>query len=187
MKGVNEMKRLVSIALVLMLLLGLATTVQAATPSEDLYAYVSKTFTIAGQEVKLLSDADLVKVERYLNENSITEDQYNTIKTQIDKVVAVMDAAGVTDVTKLTGTDEENVKSYVSVAAAALDLTVTYNAKDDSVTILDASGKVIEQTSTTSVHKLTQTGATHYGYVAVPVVAIIAVAIVAAYKKANRA
>ena len=177
------MKKLLSIALLIALIFGMATTVKAATPSEDLYAYVSKTFTIAGQEVKLLGNAELVKVERYLTENSITTEQYNTVKTQIDNVVAVMNKAGVTDVTKLTGANEEAVKGYVNVAASALNLTVTYNAKDDSVEIYNAEGKLVDVTSTTSVTKLAQTGATHYEYVAVPVVAIIAVAIVTIYKK----
>jgi len=177
------MKKVLSIALTVMLVFALATTVKAATPSEDLYAYVSKTFTIAGQEVKLLKEAQLVEVDRYLTQNSITEEQYNTVKTQIDNVVAVMNKAGVTDPRDLKGEDEANVKSYVNTAATALNLKVSYDAKNDTVIVKDANGNVITELGPDAFVKLVQTGSTHYEYIAVPAVAIIAVAIVIGYKK----
>lgn len=179
----RKMKKVLSVALVIMLIFALATTVKAATPSEDLYAYVSKTFTIAGQEVKLLDNAYLVEVETYLNQNSITEEQYNTVKAEIDKVVAVMNKAGVTDPKKLTGEDEANVKSYVQTAAAALNLKVTFDAKTDRVIVYDLNGNKITEIDPQAASTLRPTGSAHYEYIAVPAVAIIAVAIVIGYKK----
>lgn len=178
------MKKVLSIALlVALIVLSVATIANAATPSEELYAYASKTFSIAGKEVKLASDADLVKVQRYLSSHEITEEQYQTVKAEIDKVVAVMDKEGVTDVTKLTGDAEASVKSYVSTAAAALDLTVSYNYKDQSISVYDLDGTLVEEYSASSVIKLQQTGSSNYGYAAVAVVAIIAVAILVKSRK----
>jgi len=178
----RKMKKLVSVALVVMLIFALATTVKAATPSEDLYAYASKTFTIANTPVKLDSYY-LNELESYLNENSITQEQCNAIKAQIDNIVNAMDEAGVSDVYALTGEAEAKVKSYVQAAAAVVNLTVTFNAKTDRPIIYDADGKKITELDPNAGKLLRPTGSTHYEYIAVPAVAIIAVAIVIGYKK----
>lgn len=178
------MRKLLTIALLLVVVFALATNVNAATKSE-LSAYLTKTHTVAGEEVSL-SESDKVKVERYLSENDVTEEQADKIIAKVDEAIAVMNEAGVSDITKLSKEDKEKLVNIANEAASVLGLTISYDASTKTISIYK-DGKLIESTSITSNSKLVQTGSSNIAYIAVPVVAIIAIAMVAAYKKAKNA
>ena len=65
------MKKVVKIVFAFVFMLVFFTTITRAATTDELIAYASKTFTIAGKQVKL-SDADVLKVKRYLAENPVT-------------------------------------------------------------------------------------------------------------------
>ena len=178
------MKKLVSVALLVMLVVTLATTVKAATPSEELYNYISGTFTIAGQEVKLLTSGQLVQAKRYLDTHELTNDEYLHVKDQIVSTIEVMNEAGVTNVFDLEGQDLEFVKINAQAAAKTLGLTIDYNSSDRTFLIKEtATGDVVASFLLDANNKLVQTDELHYEYIAISVVAIIAVAIVMINKK----
>ncbi len=176
------MKKLLSVTLLIVLVLTLATTVKAATPAEELYNYISGTFTIAGQEVKLLTDDQLVTAERYLSTHELTNDEYLHVRDQIVSTVDIMDEAGVTSVYDLEDADLNKVKSNVKEAAETLGLTVNYDANKKTISVYDGT-TLLETTSLDNANKAVQTDVVNYAYVAAPIVAIIAVAMFVGYKK----
>lgn len=178
------MKRLVIATLIVAVLIGiLAGTVNAATESE-LLNYLSKDFTVAGETISI-SESDKVKVERYLNENEVTEEQADNIIAKVDEVIAIMNEAGESDITKLSREDKDKIISIANGVADELGLTLSYDASSKTLSVYK-NGKLVEASSLTSGDKLVQTGATHYEYIAIPAVALIAIAIVVAKRaKAN--
>lgn len=137
----------VSVLLVAVMMLSL-TSVQAssATLADDLYSKLSAYGVTA---------ADKVKIERYVQDNNITDAQASTVLAKADEAVAVMKSAGVTDVTKLSAADKESIKTISSAAAQTVGLTLTFT--ESSVKIVDSNGKVID-TITSVDGKLVYTG-----------------------------
>lgn len=176
------MKKLLTATLLVVLMLTIATSAMAATESE-LLAYVSKSFTIAGETVQI-SSSDKVKVERYLNENEVTAEQADKVIAKVDEAVALMNKAGVSDVTKLSKADKEKLMNIANEAASVLGLTLSYDASTGVVSVYK-DGKNIESTSFESRTTLAQTGSMDYAYVVVPAVAIIAIAMVVVAKRAK--
>lgn len=174
------MKKTLTIALLFVLVVMMATTVKA-TATDDLVAFLSKTFTIAGENVSL-SSADKVKVERYLEENPVTESEAEAIKAKVNETVDYLNEIGVTDPAKLTTEQKDKVVSLVNEAAAVIDLTVSYNATDKVVSIYK-DGKQIDSISFSDT--LATTGGNNVAYIIVPAVAIIAIAAAFALRKVN--
>lgn len=179
-KGDFKMKKTLTIALLFVLVVMMATTVKA-TATDDLVAFLSKTFTIAGENVSL-SSADKVKVERYLEENPVTESEAEAIKAKVNETVDYLNEIGVTDPAKLTTEQKDKVVSLVNEAAAVIDLTVSYNATDKVVSIYK-DGKQIDSINFSDT--LATTGGNNVAYIIVPAVAIIAIAAAFALRKVN--
>lgn len=170
------MKRLAVVTLlVVMLMVALVGTVNAATESE-LLNYLSKEFTVAGEKVSI-SEADKVKIERYLNDNEVTAEQADSIIAKVDEVIAIMDEAGETDLTKLSQEDKNKIISIANSAAEELGLTLSYDASSKTLSVYK-DGKLIESSSIVSNDELVQTGSANYVYVAILAVAVIAIAAV---------
>lgn len=143
------MKKGLTIALAFVFVAMLALTqVSAATSStlaNDLYAKLS------GYG---LTSADKVKIERYVADNTITDEQANTILAKADEAVEVMKNAGVTDVKKLSTSDLSKVESIAQSAANTVGLNLTFSS--NSVKVYK-DGKLIETVSSTD-GKLAYTG-----------------------------
>ncbi len=170
------MKRLAVVTLLVVMLMGaLVGTVNAATESE-LLDYLSKEFTVAGEKVSI-SEADKVKIERYLNDNEVTAEQADSIIAKVDEVIAIMDEAGETDLTKLSQADKNKIISIANSAAEELGLTLSYDASSKTLSVYK-DGKLIESSSIVSNDELVQTGSANYVYVAILAVAVIAIAAV---------
>lgn len=176
MKGVVTMKRLaVATLLVVMVVCVLAGTVNAATESE-LLNYLSKEFTVGGETVSI-SASDKVKIERYLNENEVTAEQADSIIAKVDEAIAIMEAAGESDITKLSQADKDKLMSIANSAASELGLSLSYDASSKTLSVYK-DGKLIESSSIASSNELVQTGSANYVYVAILAVAVIAIATV---------
>ena len=95
-----------------------------------------------------------------------------------------MNEAGVTNVFDLEGQDLEFVKINAQAAAKTLGLTIDYNSSDRTFLVKEtATGDVVASFLLDANNKIVQTDELHYEYIAISVVAIIAVAIVMINKK----
>ena len=171
------MKKTLIIVMIAILALVLATTVVNATTKSELQSYITKSHTIAGKSVSLTS-AEIKQVNDYFANNEVTDEQATFIKGKIDEAIAVMEAAGVSDVSKLSSTDKQKLISLAQEAAAKVGLTV--NTSTGVVT--NAAGEVVFKLQE---GKLVQTGTNYVPYIVAAGVAIIAVAGVVIYKKAR--
>lgn len=168
------MKKSLSIALlIVMLVMAFATVVNAAT-SADLADKLYEKGSAYG-----LTKADKVKIERYLSENPVSDETANSILAKADEVIAIMDEAGVKNYSKLTADQKSKVKSIATEAADLVDIQLVF--KKGSVELLK-DGKVIE-TITQNNGKLAYTGNNVNVVLVVSLIAIIALAITVVAKK----
>lgn len=168
------MKKTLTIALLMVMLVAVfATVVNATTASEladKLYAKGSKYGVTA---------ADKVKMERFLSENPVTEDQANKLLAKADEAVAVMEASGKTNYKDLTTTEKNKLKTIANEAADVLGVTLTF--KKGSVEIYK-DGKLVE-TVTMNDGKLAYTGNNINTVLVVSSIAIIALAMAVVAKR----
>lgn len=164
------MKKSLSIALMLIISLSFNLNVNAKT-EDELLAYLSKTFNIAGVEVKLL-DSDIVKVERYLSENDITAENVDKIIGKIDQVVAIMNAEGVSDPLKLNDAKRKEVLNLASEAATYAGASLTYDYTSKVVSIYK-DGKLVD-TASIKPYKLAQTGSSNTVYYLISGICLLA-------------
>lgn len=161
------MKKLISIAILFVMVAMLATTmVNAATSStlaDDLYALGSKYG---------MTSADKVKIERYLADNPVTDEQANQVLAKAQEAVKVMEDAGVTDVKSLTTEQKNQLKSIANEAASIVGLTLTFKA---GTVEIYKDGKLIE-TITFNNGKLAYTGNNVNLVLVVSSVAVVALA-----------
>lgn len=169
------MKKVLTIAtLCVMLVMAFATIANAATSAEladKLYA--------KGEKYGMTA-ADKVKVERYLSENPVTDAQADAVLAKADEAIAVMEKAGVTDYTKLTAAQKNEIKAIAQAAAELIDVKLVFKA--GTVEIYNKDGKLIETVSLNG-GKLAYTGNNISTVVGVSAIAIIALAIGVVTKK----
>lgn len=170
------MKKALSIAILFVMLVMLTLTgVQAATKAtlaDEVYAKLTPYGATA---------SDKVKVERYLADNPVTDDEANTIIAKVDEAIAVMDAEGVKDYTKLSTEAKNKVKSIAQSAANTIGLTLTF--KKGTVEVYNKEGKLIETASLTNNGKLAYTGNNVNTILVVSSIAVIALAVTVVAKK----
>ena len=167
------MKKILSIMLLAVMILSIATTVRAATPSEEFLEYLKGGFEVAGENITL-SSSDLVKVERYLDEYPLTEDEVNGLKAQIEDVVEYMNEKGTANPYELTKSEKEVVFAKAKAAAEIIGAELKINTESNTMTLYK-DGKAVE-TVTVSNGKLVYTGNNYTSLIVVSIIAIIAVA-----------
>ncbi len=167
-------KSLLISILTAVIVMACATLVNAATTAtlaDELYA--------KGKKYGMTS-ADKVKVERYLSENTVTDEQANAIVAKADEAIAVMEAAGTTDYRKLTDAQKDQVKSIANSAADIIDVKLVF--KKNTVEIYNNAGKLIETIGNNN-GKLAYTGNNVNVVLTTSVIAVIALAITVATKR----
>lgn len=167
-------KSLLISILTAVIVMACATLVNAATTAtlaDELYA--------KGKKYGMTS-ADKVKVERYLSENTVTDEQANAIVAKADEAIAVMEAAGTTDYSKLTDAQKDQVKSIANSAADIIDVKLVF--KKNTVEIYNNAGKLIETIGNNN-GKLAYTGNNVNVVLTTSVIAVIALAITVATKE----
>ena len=145
-----------------------ANAATTATLADELYSKGSKYG---------MTSADKVKIERYLSENTVTDEQANAIVAKADEAIAVMEAAGTTDYSKLTDAQKDKLKSIANSAASIIDVKLVF--KKNTVEIYDNAGKLIETIGQNN-GKLAYTGNNVNVVLTTSVIAIIARAITVA-------
>lgn len=143
-----------------------------ATLADDLYTKLSAYGA---------TEADKVKVERYIADNNVTDEQANTILAKADEAIAVMKAEGVTDVTKLSAESKSKIQAIAQDAASVIGLKLTFSK--GKVEIYNAEGKLVETVTLSNTGKLAYTGNNVNTILVVSSVAVIALAATVVAKK----
>lgn len=143
------MKKILSIALLVVILATMmAGIVNAATTSESIEAIYA-----LGSKYGMTS-ADKVKLERFIADYGVTEDQASQLLAKAQEAEKIMIAAGVTNYSELTADQKNQIKSIANEAASIVGVTLTF--KKGAVEIYK-DGKLIE-TITNTDGKLAYTG-----------------------------
>lgn len=160
-------KILTSVLLMVMLVMVVAPFVNAATSetlADDLYAKLS---------AYGMTSSDMVKVQRYLADNPVTDAQANTILGKADEAIAIMDAEGTKDIRELSEEAKNNIISIAQEAASTIGLTLSF--KNGTVEIYK-DGVLIESATLSNGDKLVYTGNSINVSLIVATVAVIALA-----------
>lgn len=162
------MKKIVSIVVLVAILVVAASTVVNATTNSEL---ADKLYQIGSKYG--LTSGDKVKIERYLSDYPVTNEQADKLVEKANQAAGIMDAAGKTNISQLSKADKDALKAIANEAADIVDVQLTFNKS--SVTI-KKNGKVIE-TIKSENGKLTYTG--NETNVVLVVSSVVAVALVA--------
>ena len=128
-----------------------------------------------------MTSADKVKIERFLSENPVTDAEADAILAKADEAIAIVEESGVTDLSKLTTAQKNQLKEIAKSAAEIVNVTLVF--KTSSVEIYK-DGKLIE-TVTANNGKLAYTGNNLNMILVVSTISIIALAITVAAKRTN--
>lgn len=162
------MKKLISMAIVLVMVVALfATMVNAATNdtlADEIYSMGAKYG---------MTEADKVKIERYLSDYPVTDDQANQVIAYANEAVKIMENAGVTDYRELSREDKDALKTIANNAASVLGVTLTFKAGTVEVY---KDGKLIETITSSTSGKLAYTGNNINTVLVVSSVAVVALA-----------
>lgn len=158
--------------------LGFLSTMQAASSTEVL-DYLRKPHTVAGQTVQATS-AQIAQAERLFASNPITAEQGDKIIANGEAAIAICNAAGTADPSKLSATDKQKILALMNEAGSVIGVSVSFDAGTGTLQFVK-DGKVIDAMSLSG--KLPFTGTDVTPYVVVSIVAIAAVAVCIADKK----
>lgn len=117
------MKKVISLLILVVMILGVTTISQATTSSE----LANKIYEI-GKPYGMTED-NRVRIERYLKENPVSDDVANQVVANAEKVAQIFKNRGVTDYSKLTNSDKDSIKSIANETASLLGLTLKFEAK----------------------------------------------------------
>ena len=166
----NKILKITSIIIITLICLGISVQ---ATNNERLLEYVSKEFDISGEKIKV-SESDLVKVERYLAQYPISEENEEKIIAKIDEAVKLMNGENATSLNKLSKAKKDELIEIAKEIAVLADATLTYDANNKLIAIYK-NGKLYDTVSLEN-YKFVQTGNDDATYSAIITVAIIAIA-----------
>ena len=168
------MKKLLMImSIIITVMLIAAINVKAASNTE----LINTVYNIGSKYG--LTSADKVKIERYLADNPVTEQEADSLISKAEEIDAIMKEAGVTDPTKLSQADKDRIQSIANEAASILKVSLVI--KNGNVEIYK-DGKLIENVSINN-GKLAYTGNNNYVIFGISAVAIVALVIVCIMKK----
>lgn len=174
------MRKVSKILIVFIIAIMFATTVKGAT-KQELIDYASKEHTIGGESFKLSSE-NIVKIERYLEENTISEADADKVIEKAEAVKKLMNDAGVSYPGDLSSANKEKAMQLANEAAELLKVTLNFDMKNNVIEIYK-DGKKIDVVSFEGNNKLAYTGNNSYIYILPATVAVVALATVALRKK----
>lgn len=174
------MKKIMTLVIALVVSLCFVTTASAKA-NETLLDYAKSTHKIAGKDVKL-SNADIVRIERYLNENEVSDAEAKQIIAKMDEIVNILDKEGITDLTKLSDAKKDEVLNIAKEAAEVVGATLTYDNSSKTLTVYQ-NGTKIEAISLNPYLK--QTGTSNIALVCLSGVAVVSIAAALYRKKKN--
>ena len=177
------MRKSLQLIAVFIISLCFTTNVHAAT-KQELIDYASKTFTVARKSVSSPELAAIVK--SYLADNEISADVADQIIAKGDKIIAIMNSAGTTDLTKLSSSQKNEIRTLATDAATLAGATVSYDNSSKRLTVKGANGKNYGTVPITNT-KLAATGSDYTIYVAISGLALVVASSVVYRKLKNNA
>lgn len=178
------MKKMLILPMIMLMMVMVATTAFAATSTvaDKLYSK-GASYGVTADHKK--------QMDEYFTNNPTTAEEEAYILAKADECIAIMDKAGVKDVTKLSESDLNAVKAKVQDAAKKIGLTVTYQGTSFKVS---KNGKAVGEyvvksastgTTTTSTKKFVYTGSNStYAFVSVAIAVVALGAVVKLRKNA---
>ena len=137
-------KKLSTLLLALSLTVGTSITA-FATPNDD---------AIAALKNAKVPATYVIQAENYLKTTTLTADQSAAVIAQITEANAIVNASGVTDLTKLSEADKNAVLENIVQAGKAIDLTVNVTKQSNGqylVVAKDAAGNTVLNLSSNEV------------------------------------
>lgn len=164
----------------LMLCLILVSSSVFAASKQDVLNYAKGTYIVGGNSVKL-SNSDIVKIERFLNENSLTETQLDTTLANMKTFITILQDAKTTDYTKLSNADKDRLINLMNSTASTLGLTLNIDNNSGVISIYQ-NGKLLEQFS---VDKTLQFTGTEFNamYIVLPLLLTLALGSIVIYNR----
>lgn len=143
----KAMKKVAAVFSCLMLAAALAIPAMAAgldTNKQKALEAMSASVTVNGKNISLPADL-LTQVENYLKRDDVTisDAQVAVIQKQADAAREVVKESGATSIKSLSASDKAKILELAQGAAKAVDLTVSVNSVDNTITVLDKSGTVV--------------------------------------------
>ena len=144
MNKMNLRKIAVSLGLSALMVVGFVFATSAAglnSNEQKIMDKLSQTVTVDGKTAQIPTEY-VNQARNYLTSTAdITDEQYTEIVKNIDAAFALVKEQKTVDISKFPASVNAQLLDYVKKAAAVVDLTVSYDGKD--VTITDAENKTV--------------------------------------------
>lgn len=195
----SKLSKLIVMAVVILAVVTMSVSVKAFSNS-DVIGYVNNIHNI-NNIIFELRDNQKTAIINYLTAHPVSDEVANSIKADIDAAERQIANTGATNVDQISKDVKANVIALVKSAASKAGLTLTVNSADETFVVKSSDGKVVtsgsiranisyatgtpasssaSKTSTATTKstgkKLLYTGSNYALYV-LPVVAIVAVAV----------
>ena len=118
------MKKIVSLLILIVLIIGVAS-VACATSSSELADKIYEIGKPYG-----MTTANKVRIERYLKENPVSDEVANKVVAKMEEGAKVFADAGATKYSELSDSEKEQIKTIANEAASTLGLTLKFTAKE---------------------------------------------------------
>lgn len=172
------MKKTLTVVILFVMLVSLLATGVSAVSTDEM---IEKVYNMAVPYGA--TSADKVKMERFFADNPITDEQADQIVAKAEEAVALMQAAGTTNIKDLTVDQKNQLKSIANEAASIVGVSLVFKA---GTVEIYKDGKLVE-TLTSNTGTLAYTGNTMNIVLVVSSIAIIALgtAVIARKRLAN--
>lgn len=188
----NKLSKLLVMTMLILAIIAVSINVNAATNADLVYALEEGPSEVNGIKVPL-SAADRQTLIKYLEENPLTDEVATQIGRNLNYIYVLVEESGATSI---EGIDSDTLEDIIILARhagdlAGLDVTIDTNAKTFSIKTANGTSLISKsyvtsenpsaptsETESNGTTTLLYTGA-NYAVFALPVLAIVAVAIVA--------
>ncbi len=147
------MKKMILAIFTLVVSMSFITTSEAMA-NEMILDYATKTHLIGGKSVKL-SNSDVLRVERFLLQNEVNDNEAKEIINKLDQIKVILNTENVSDLTKLSEAKKKEVLSLATSAAEVIGAKITYNNTDKTLVVYDKNGKKFDTITMNSYLKQT--------------------------------
>lgn len=195
----RKISKMLVMAIVVLAVVTMSLNVNAATSKETLTNYVRNAHNINGMLFEL-TNSQKNAVTDYIA-TSLDENTANSVYQDIVSIEQTIKNTGATNTSQISNSVKNEVLEKAKAVAKKAGLTLNVNTKTNSFTLVKSDGSTLisgdytklatnpgtnngsSTTATTSGKKLLYTGA-NYALYALPVLAIVAVAVVVKKRKA---
>lgn len=165
------------ILIILLAIFSLGVTNVSAMSKEELQDKITATYIINGAEFRL-SASDIAQVERYLNQNEVSESDADYISAKIDEVVDLLEKGSAKSISDLTKEEKDQIIRILNDISeqTAIKLTIS----NGNIVVYNQDGTMF----TTLTNLVKQTGASNL-YLALSLASIISFLAVRKLNKEN--